>query len=410
MDAAAGDKGRRGQGIETRGFRVSDWRYSRGVRVRLCAATLSALPVLFGCSSEDTQATGTGGAGASGGGGGSATGGAAGAGGGGGTPGGGGSAGTGGISTGGASGASGSGGIAGNAGGVFRPFKPSSYWNKKFPASAPIDKNNGVYLADAANPAVSDAYLRLTGAPGSAQSFAAPLVWSQATDPLYAITPSKYGVPIDVRIPIGATPQSGSDGELWIYELSANRMVVLWQAVFASGNWSAASTTRYMIDSNGLEKNAAGSDEPMNFGHRGVPPSAQLVRVDEVKAGAVEHRLECYWHATGRPDATTPWYYWPMVGYEPAKGGIVPEGIVIRIKAGLDLSKKGLSPAALVIATALQQYGCMIGDNAGGNGNRLKLERDEPAWQALDPALDADSLSAVPWSDWEFVEGGYDPP
>lgn len=40
----------------------------------------------------------------------------------------------------------------------------------------------------------------------------------------------------------------------------------------------------------------------------------------------------------------------------------------------------------------------------------LKLERNEAAWKALDPALAADSLAAIPWSEWEFVEGGYDPP
>ena len=95
-----------------------------------------------------------------------------------------------------------------------------------------------------------------------------------------------------------------------------------------------------------------------------------------------------------------------MVGDEGAKGGIVPEGIVIRIKPSINLASKGLSQPALVIAKALQDYGCLITDNSG-SGNRLKLEINEAAWQQI--GLTYNALSPIPWSDWEFVKGGYSP-
>lgn len=296
---------------------------------------------------------------------------------------------------------------------TFRPFNNHSYWNKPFPPDAPVDDKSELYIADANNPDVSTPFLGLTGAPGARQSYAAPLVWSSPEDPQYTIVPSKYGKPLTVRIPVGTQPQTGSDGALWIIDRTAPQggvLAQLYKATFDGKTWSAASTSQYRINSNGLNRKANGSDEPFNDGHRGIPPNVQMVRLDEIKAGAIEHRLACYWHATGRPDNITPWFYWPMVGYEPGKGGVTPEGLVMRIKPDVDLSQKSLSPVARIIATALQRYGCMVGDNSGGKNNRLKLERNEAAWIALDPELGFDALANLPWSDWEFIQGGYNPP
>jgi hypothetical protein len=296
---------------------------------------------------------------------------------------------------------------------TFRPFNNYSYWNRPFPSAAPIDDKSDLYIADANNRDVSTLYLGLTGAPGARQSYAAPLVWSSPEDPQYTIAPSRYGKPLSIRIPIGTQPQTGKDGALWIIDRTAPQGGVfaqLYKARFNGHTWLAASTSQYRIGSNGLNRKTRGSDEPSNDGHRGIPPHIQMVRLDEIKAGAIEHRLACYWHATGRPDTTTPWFYWPMVGYERGKRGITPEGLVIRIKPEVDLSQKPLSPVARIIAIALQRYGCMIGDNSGGKNNRLKLERNEAAWAALDPELSFDALASLPWIDWEFIKGGYDPP
>jgi len=58
----------------------------------------------------------------------------------------------------------------------------------------------------------------------------------------------------------------------------------------------------------------------------------------------------------------------------------------------------------------MQQYGCVIGDNDGGTNNSLKLERDLAGWTALDPNLSVNSLNVLTWNDYEFIQGGYDPP
>lgn len=283
------------------------------------------------------------------------------------------------------------------------------------PADAPIDPNNATYIADAMDTAVSGAYLRITGAPDhdpGGEEWSYPIYWADEMDPAYWIVPSLWGPAISIRIPYGATPQSGSDGALIVFDLSRNSAQELYQATYdpARDAWSATSTNRYLLGSNGLDKRATGSDSAFNDGHRGVATPIRAVRLEEVRSGAIYRRLECFWHATGRPDGRTPSYYWPMVDYEGGKGGVVPQGIVLRIRSGIDLSTLGLSPGALVIARALQEYGCIIGDNDGIDNNSIKLQRGPAQWAEIDPALSVDSLSVLGWGDWEFVEGGYDPP
>ena len=285
---------------------------------------------------------------------------------------------------------------------VFRPFRASSYWNTKLPPAAPVDMHSPAYLEDSRDPRHTQDYLRLTGAPGTSQSYTTPVYWAQPSDPLYTITPRRNGEPVQVHIPKRATPARGSDAQMTIIDLSLDQVVGLNGASYRASRdrWTVGSTDRYIISSNGLGRDVPGHDDDRNFGHRGVPASARVVRVDEVRAGRIDHRLECYWWATA------PAHHWPLSGHETGKGGLVPEGMVIRIRPSVDLSQRRLSTAALVIARALQDYGCLIGDNSG-SGNRLKLERDEAAWRGL--GVTHDALAAIPWSDWEFVAAGYDP-
>ncbi|OGG02235.1 hypothetical protein A2W14_02595 [Candidatus Gottesmanbacteria bacterium RBG_16_37_8] len=286
----------------------------------------------------------------------------------------------------------------------YRAFSADSYWNTPFPDNSPIDPNNAKYIADSQNSSHTQNFLQFTAAPGTSQAFGQPIYWAKASDKLYTITDGSRTV--QVHIPANARPASGSDGQITIYDKSTDQVVGMSGASYnsSSDKWTVGgSIDRYILSSNGLDSNAAGSNDSRNTGHRGTTSAVRAVRVDEVQKGIINHRLACFWWATG---VQTVNHYWPMVGDEGAKGGIVPEGIVIRIKPNVNLASKGLSQPALVIAKALQDYGCLITDNSG-SGNRLKVELNEAAWQQI--GLTYDALSPLPWSDWQFVKGGYQP-
>src|SRR3989338_748970 len=286
----------------------------------------------------------------------------------------------------------------------YRAFSADSYWNTPFPPNAPIDPNNTKYIADSQNSSHTQNFLQFTAAPGTSQAFGQPIFWAKASDKLYSITDGSRNV--SVHIPANARPATGSDGQITIYDQSTDQVVGMSVASYNSSTdkWTVGGTIdRYILSSNGLDTKASGSNDSRNTGHRGTTSAVRAVRIDEVQNGVINHRLACFWWATG---VQTVNHYWPMVGDEGAKGGIVPEGIVIRIKPSINLASKGLSKPALVIAKALQDYGCLITDNSG-SGNRLKLEINEAEWQQI--GLTYNALSPIPWSDWEFVKGGYSP-
>ncbi len=285
---------------------------------------------------------------------------------------------------------------------AYRAFSGSSYWNTPIPADAPRDVNSALYIADSEVPTNSQNYLRLVGAPGSSQDYAEPIYWADEADPLVTVTPTLYGDPVTMHIPADAQPAPGTDSQMTVYDLSADYRIVagFHKVSVADGQWTAVGVDRWQLESNGLDGKLDGSNDSYNRGHRGVPASVRAVRFDEILAGAINHRLACYWHATADS------HFWPMVGHELGRGGVVPEGIVVRIKPTIDLSQTKLTPAALTIARALQTYGCTVGDNSG-SGNSLKLQRNAD-WRGL--LLTAAALKSIPWNDWEFVQGGYRPP
>jgi hypothetical protein len=168
--------------------------------------------------------------------------------------------------------------------------------------------------------------------------------------------------------------------------------------------WTARSASRYRSDSNGIAQGLPTGTRG-NLGHRGIPGSIQAVTMKEIRRGAIRHRLEIYWWETAQRTPGRLEAYFPMTGAEAAsKSGVVPEGIVIRIKRSVDLRTRHLSPAALTIATALQRYGAVIGDNSG-SGNNLKLQSNAHWAGVLGPK----SLHTIHWKDYVFVKGGFRP-
>jgi hypothetical protein len=164
--------------------------------------------------------------------------------------------------------------------------------------------------------------------------------------------------------------------------------------------WTAAGTDRYYLSSTGIQHSLPGGHRG-NEGHRGIPSTYRAVHKQEVMSGAIHHRLELFWWATAGHTPGGRQAYFPMSGSEQHKGGVVPEGIVLRIKPSVNLRAKHLSPAALVIARALKRYGGIIGDNSG-SGNNLKLQSNAN-WTH---SLRKNSLESIGWRDYEFVRGG----
>jgi hypothetical protein len=272
----------------------------------------------------------------------------------------------------------------------YRAFSGSSYWNQPLPPGAPIDVDSARFIADAK--AHSGSFLQLT-----LDEFAQPFYFAGQGDPLQTVMAG--GKSVTLHVPAAAAPTKSSDAELVIFDPSVNVAAGFHSAKLAAGGQlMAADLDRWHLDSNGLVGTLPQSDDGYNAGHRGSPAPLRGIRLDEVKSGIIAHKLAVSWWATG------PGYYFPMAGDEGANGGIVPEGMQLRVKTSIDLSARfPVGHPSYVIAKAFQDYGLYVSDNSG-SGSRCKLQRTS-AWAAL--GINANSMARLPWDDWEFIQRGY---
>jgi hypothetical protein len=274
-----------------------------------------------------------------------------------------------------------------------RPFKASGYWNTRL-GSAPVSRHSAAGIHDAQ--AHSGTHVSLV-----LGDWGMPVYRSKASDPLVRITSS--GHTVRFHMPLKARPMIGQDAALTVIDRSTNQVVGLFGAHLSGGKWGVSGLSRYRYSSNGIAGGLPGGGKA-NFGHRGIPASVPAVTRAEIRRGKIRHRLEMYWHETAARTPEGKSAYFPMTGSESGHSGVVPEGAVIRIKGSVNLQRLHLSPAARVIARALQKYGAVIGDNAG-SGNSLKLQGNAN-WSGV---LNKDSLRSIAWSDYVFVKGGFRP-
>jgi hypothetical protein len=251
-------------------------------------------------------------------------------------------------------------------------------------AALPVAANSAAYIADAkAN--MSPNYLQFV----TSASWAFPIYRVTTADPLYSV--NVKGTIYKIRIPVGATPMGGSDGALISIDNGADVSYTLFQAAFANGTWTATGVSRTRLSSNWLGKSLGG--DALNFGHRGVPVPTMAAQNSEVASGHIDHALEIYWFETAGT------YTFPMTGGESRQTGLVPEGYFLRLRsdAATQTLVDALKPNARVVAKALQTYGGMIGDNAGGTKSTIKLERGFTGFAATD-------LQSISIDHYDFVK------
>lgn len=290
---------------------------------------------------------------------------------------------------------------------LFRAFSDSSYWNTQVPSNAPIDPKSAKMIAfiKATNP---KPYIRFSGL-NAAGDWGRPIYFSKATDPVYNVRCSGI-CPAEIkalRIPANASSdEPTSDAEMTVYDPVIGAVFGLWQAHKVNNTWSVVNSSMHYLNSNGLDgkwTEMPGRDS-RNMGHRGAPASTIGIRIDEIEAGVIPHKLDLYITHTKNT------HVFPYVGDEDGSTdpNAPPEGALIRIKPSVDLNSLNLRPAAKIIATSLQKYGAVIGDQTGSSmalkiENTIKEGRGD-LWK--DILADTD-LQAIPIDNFEIIQLGY---
>lgn len=281
-------------------------------------------------------------------------------------------------------------------GGVFadvaksrRFFSDDSFWNQPIPARPEIDPRSDHFISLLKKESSGHRFVI------NCNSFTVPVYQADGSTPAYTVKERgpleaeksgldpksrRYkrlsslghgpGFGKDVPIPDGAVPDPNSDAHIAIVDW--NRMLC-WDMFAAKklpdGTWASYTGMLYPLDGPGVFKTADFSVRDGDSIHfhgpgraAGVPIIAGLIMYDEIEAGKIEHKIA----AATRFNALQEFVF-PATWTDGHLPGGIPEGAVIQLDPTLDLVQFDMLPGEKIVARALQKYGMVNVDNAGGS-------------------------------------------
>jgi hypothetical protein len=196
--------------------------------------------------------------------------------------------------------------------------------------------------------------------------------------------------PGPMPVPPNAPIEHDGDSHVLVVDMSNHHLYELYQGVKDKNDngWAATASAIFALDSNNFRPDGWTSCDAA-----GLPILPGLVRLDECKAGAINHALRFTVHTTQKgwifparheAGSTSDTTYMPM-------------GLRMRLKASFDDTKD--TGYAKVIITALKKYGIILADNGS---NWYISGETNPNW----PDNDISQLKKIVGSDFEAVYTG----
>lgn len=297
-----------------------------------------------------------------------------------------------------------------------RPFSADSPWNQPATAFPRLETASGPVTQQIRKP------LAQGGTTGiNFEQYSIPVYVAKATDPEVTITDVVHGSwSIKCRIPAGAIPATGTDGNFCVIQPDG-RVIDVFRAKPASGGWNVDRIGVTSITGKGIGPASTKwtpKMAPAGIRAAGCSTLGGLITTTDIASGRIRHALAmnlpgAFFKNGGR--STKPsdghldadgygidlGYIYPATeqdngsswgGYQ----GAVPMGTRAVIPATVDVTKLGLSPEALMIARAAQEYGVIFADMSGWG---------DPRWQQwsmfyVDPAAPVAWVAGARGSDW----------
>lgn len=160
-----------------------------------------------------------------------------------------------------------------------------------------------------------------------------------------------------VHIPADMQPDPSADGSVSIYNVDTHELVELWVARKVNGKWQACWGGKIA----GADKSGGTFGNYYGVSASGLALWGLTIRQQELLDGHINHVINLGIPRTKR--ATVSWPANRTDGNSP--GNQLAIGQMLRLPASLDLSRLKLSPVALTMARAAQEYGILITDTSG---------------------------------------------
>jgi hypothetical protein len=236
------------------------------------------------------------------------------------------------------------------------PFSPTSFWNAPLAGAAPVAPDSATLVAELERQVAS------AGAWINTYQYSTPVYTVPADQPTVRVQLDNGYPPLQadlesVPLPANASPAAGTDAHLTVYQPSTDTLWELWKAARQADGWHARWGGRMTNVSTSPGYFAA----PLGATGSSLPLLGGLMRIDELRAGHIDHAL-----ALAIPSAQKSVFTWPAQRTDgTAAAPALPEGTRLRIDPGVDVASLGLPDVARQMALAAQRYGIVVRDISG---------------------------------------------
>ena len=211
-----------------------------------------------------------------------------------------------------------------------------------------------------------------------------------------------------VPIPDYAIPDPESDSHISLVDWETGWIWDMWAARRREdGEWESCTGMKYRADGSGVfnrtDFTAQNGESIHPYGPSraaGVPELAGLIMHDEILRGRIEHKLSFATQAAALQRFVYPPACWTDGGWIHG----VPEGAVLQLDPDLDLTPFHLSPGARVLARALQEYGAVCVDVAGGHPVYAEGLYGDPKKRSWNGLLDGNDLIQIKMSHYRVIK------
>ena len=212
----------------------------------------------------------------------------------------------------------------------------------------------------------------------------------------------------DVPIPDNAMPDPANDMHMALVDWQRGKVWDMWACRRRpDGRWESRTGMLYDAFGSGVWKT---SDFPVQDGESihfhgpgrasGVPIVAGLAMRWELLAGLVEHKIAMATFLSSSRE-----FVFPATWTDGNSERGLPEGAVMQLDPALDLKQYDLSPAAEALARAMQVYGMVNVDGAGGNVVYAEglYGKGESSWDGI---MSPDELKRIPLDRYRVLKLG----
>jgi len=249
-----------------------------------------------------------------------------------------------------------------------RFFSNKSFWNQPLPADPEIDPRSAYWIG-----LMKTDRMRNFGV--NATRFTIPIYEVNENTALKIVHENSTfyhhwkGLEERLPIPDDAVPDAQSDAHMALIDRPRNLVWDMWLVRKVNGEWYSNTGIRYSLDGPGdfisYHLGMKNGDSVHQYGPSraaGVPIIAGLALYDEAASGVIEHKIAAATRFVAHQE-----FVYPAIWTDGTCDGGIPEGSVIQLDPALDLSQFKLTAEEQALARAMQKYGMVLVDYAGGN-------------------------------------------